>query len=227
MAREQFIESLRMASELLEPLRVFDGRSNVRTHEWDIWLKPDSVAGFYADDFTDLPPQERAKLAKAVQSFLSVADEVQANRSSSKTDARKAKKHLVEAIEIVRALLLSEWLAAQEHMISQATEAAKSKGWYVERDEKEISESLLGTYHAPRLQIRNKDREIILSPSCYFGSGQQGVVDLVVLPRFETAALITFRDGGWGIVWPFGSLRRKPFTPVSFVNTLAKLPLHR
>ncbi|MBI1902822.1 MAG: hypothetical protein HYS13_17125, partial [Planctomycetia bacterium] len=90
-------------------------------------------------------------------------------------------------IEFVGEPLRREWLDAQERMLAEATAAAESKGWYVERDQKKLTENLLGAYKAPRLRIRTQDNEVVLDPIACFGSGRQGVVDLVVLPTYERA----------------------------------------
>jgi hypothetical protein len=119
---------------------------------------------------------------------------------------------------------LPEWIEAQQEMVAEATAAAESQGWYVEKDEKLVRESLLGAYDAPRLRIRTRDSEVVLDPIARFGSGRQGVVDLVVLPTYETAYLVAFKDGNWRIVSPRGTLRSRPFSRTALVNTIAKLP---
>ena len=52
--------------------------------------------------------------------------------------------------------------------------AAKAKGWYIEKDEKQIEESLLGTYKAPRLLIRTWEKEMMLSPVARFCADGKG-----------------------------------------------------
>src|SRR5437870_6339177 len=113
-------------------------------------------------------------------------------------------------MKIVRDRLLPEWLEAQEKMLEEATAAAKAKGWYVEKDEKQIEESLLGTYKAPRLLIRTWEKEVMLSPVARFGSERQGVVDLKVSPTYERAYSVTFKDGRWLIVSLRGKQHKRP-----------------
>ena len=108
-------------------------------------------------------------------------------------------------------------------MMKEARAAAEAKGWYVQMDEKEVLESLLGSYKAPRLRIRTQDREVVLDPVARFGSGCQGVVDLVVLPAYETAYLVAFKNGQWQIVSLRGTAHRRPFSQAALVNTITKL----
>ena len=74
------------------------------------------------------------------------------NKPAPKAISAQARKHLEAIIEIVGHRLLNEWLEAQEQMVEEAMAAAKERGWYVEKDEKELHESLLGAYSAPRLR---------------------------------------------------------------------------
>lgn len=231
MAREQFIDSLRLASRMLAP-PIVSSEQGARTdaylassiHLADLWLTPKSVEGFNKDDFPDWPAEERRKLKNEVAAFLAIAGEVPANRPATRSQSHQARKHLERAIQIVRKKLLSEWLAAQQLMMHEAAAAAQAKGWHVQEDEKEILESLLGRYHAPRLRIRTQDSEVVLDPVARFGSGGKGVVDLVVMPTYETACLISFKNGEWQIDSLRGTARSMPFTQAKLVNTITNLP---
>ena len=108
-------------------------------------------------------------------------------------------------------------------MPATATATAEARGWYVDRDEKQVQESLLGSCQAPRLRIRTPDREFVHDPVACFGSGRQGIVDLVVSPTYETERLIALKDGKWRIVSRHGAARAQPFTPETFASTVAKL----
>ncbi len=90
-------------------------------------------------------------------------------------------------------------------------------------DQKEVLESLLGRYKAPRLRIRTQDGEVVLDPVALFGSGRKGVVDLVVMPTYETAYLLAFKNGQWQIVSPRGTAHSRPLTRATLVNTITKL----
>ena len=229
MAKDTFIDNLRRASKLLAPPRVLTEKAPEGDPELafalesaDLWLTPKVVEGFDPADFPDLPKDQRGQLVAEVDAFLKIARTVPGNKPAKKSESRDARRHLEKIIGIVRNHLLPHWLDAQKTMIADARKGAKEKGWYVEEDEKRISESLLGTYMAPRLRIRSPDSEVVLDPVACFGSGRKGIVDLMVLPTYERAFLVTFKDGRWAIV-SLTTQREKPFTPASFVNTVTSL----
>jgi hypothetical protein len=193
-------------------------------HSADLWLTPKSVEGLDPADFADWPQKEREELAEEVAAFLEIARQVAGNKPATRTQSKQARKRLERVIRIVRPHLLHEWLAAQENMLKEAAAAAKARDWYVEKDEKEVLESLLGTYKAPRLRIRTPDKEVLLDPIARFGSGGQGVVDLVVMPTYEMVYLVTFKHGRWQILSPRGRLHRRPFSRKTLVNSIDRLP---
>lgn len=234
MARENFFDSLRFASQLLaKPAVQFDSMSGFKIerrlepnfNSADLWLTPKAVDGFDVGDFSDWTKGDREKLAKKVAAFLDVARQAPANKPATKSQSQRARKHLEQIIEIVRTHVLNEWVAAQTKMEDEVAEAAKAEGWYVERDEKELQESLLGKYKSPRLRIitKNKEKEVLLDPIARFGSGRRGVVDLVTMPTYETAYLVTFKGGAWQIVSLSGTLHSRPFSQQTFIKTIASL----
>ena len=193
-------------------------------HSADLWLTRGAVGGFDPADFTDWGRQDRENLEKEVASFLAIAEQVLGNKPATKSQSQKARKHLETVIDMVRRHLLPEWLEAQRRMLDEATAAARAQGWFVERDEKEVVESLLGTYKAPRLRIRTENQEVVLDPIALFGSGRQGVVDLVVMPSYERTHLVVFKDDAWQIISPHGKLHRRPFSRTTLINTITNLP---
>jgi hypothetical protein len=223
MAREQFIDNLRLADQLLAPITMSWPGGKTTYYSGDPWLTPKSVEGFEPADFADWPKEEREELEREVAAFLAIAREVPPNQPATKAQSKQARKHLERVMMIVRDRLLPEWLEAQEKMLDEAAAAAKAQGWYVEKDEKRIEESLLREYKAPRLLIRTWEKEMMLSPVVRFGSGRQGVVDLKVSPTYERAYSVTFKDGRWWIVSLQGKQHKRPFTRETFVNTINKL----
>lgn len=233
MAYEEFIDSLRAASRSLAPTRVvrIGGEAGAQDDYLqrviqgaDLWLTRKSVEGFDPADFARWP--ERDELSREVSAFLAIAEQVPPKGPATRHQRTRGRRYLDRIIEIVRARLLHEWLEALSQMMEEATAAARARGWYVERDEKQLSEGFfLGTYQAPRLRIRTQDREVVLDPIARLGSGRQGIVDLVVMPTYETLYLVTFGDGRWQIVPLRGSAHPRPFTQATFVNTVVRLPI--
>ena len=175
MVREEFIDNLWHASRLLPPPKVSSGQSRIHDsyfgpvlHSADLWLTPRAVEGFDRKDFADLPPKEQAKLTTKVAAFVDLAKQVEPDRSAPKSISTQARKHLEGIIEIVGHHVLNEWLEAQEHMVEEATAAAKERGWYVEKDEKKLRETLLGEYSArPGFvsELRSRRLCLIRSPA--------------------------------------------------------------
>jgi hypothetical protein len=222
MAREDFFDSLRLADKMFVPVKVIWPGSKVTFFQGDPWLTPLSVEGFDPADFADWPKEEREKLKAEVDAFLAIAGKVSPKEPAPKALAKQARKHLGATMKIVRNRVLPEWLDAQEKMIQEAAEAAKAKGWYVEKDEMELEESLLGTYKAPSLLIRTWDREVRLMPVARFCAGRQGAVDLKVSPTYEREYSVTFKDGRWQIVSLRGKQNKRPFNRDTFGNTISK-----
>jgi hypothetical protein len=223
MAREDFFENLRLADQMVRPVKIGWPGSKVASLQDGRWLTPGSVEGYNPEDFADWPADDRRKLDAAVAAFLAIAHQVTPKEPAPKKLAKQARGHLEEAIKIVGDRLKAEWLAAQERMIQEAAEAAKAKGWHVERDEMELEESLLGSYKAPSLLIRTWDREMRLMPVARFCAGRQGAVDLIVSPTYEREYAITFKDGHWRIVSLRGKQHKRPFNRETFGNTISRL----
>src|SRR5260370_464813 len=109
MAREEFIDSLRLAFRDLSGWRVSSGQGAqtdaylAKTlHYADLWLTPKSVEGFDPADFLDWPKHEREKLTKEVESFRAIAEQVPANKPATNAQSKQARKHLERELQIVR-----------------------------------------------------------------------------------------------------------------------------
>lgn len=223
MAREDFFDSLRLADQLFFPMKVTWPGSKTTYFQGDAWLTPLSVEGFDPADFADWPKEERERLQAEVEAFLAIAREVDPNAPAPKDLARRAREHLERVMKIVRDRLLPEWLEAQEKMLQEAEAAARAKGWYVEREEMQLNESLLRAYNAPSLLIRTWDRELMLIPVARFCAGRQGAVDVKVSPTYERAYTVTFKDGRWQIVSLQGKPSTRPFNRETFASTISRL----
>jgi hypothetical protein len=230
MEREEFIDNLRIANRSLQhPIASRETGVDLgliaKLHSADLWLTSKSVDGFESADLSDLSQRDRQQLEKEVVAFRAIAREVPPDKPATKKQSRQARKHLEKIIEVVGKHLLQHWLSAQTDMMQEAASAAKAKGWYVQEDKKELHENLLGSYKAPRLVIRpSEDQGAVLSPVAYFGGGRQGVVDLAIMPSYEIACLVTFRDGKWYIVSQEKGKKSRPFSAKTLVNTITSLP---
>lgn len=229
MAREEFLKNLRLAARHLES---FDESERVNRREAvyvltlptaDLWLTTKAVDGFDAEEFTDLAPAEREELRANVASFREITEAIPPDEPAPKAKSRRARKHLERIIEIVRKPVLEEWLAAQERMIGEAVEAAKSRHWHVERGEKQVVEGFLGRYTAPRLHIfASPDGGVVLNPVARFAANGKGVVDVAVMPTYDTAAMLMLDGGQWRIA-RHGLDRGRPFSGERLVAQITRL----
>lgn len=215
MAYKEFINNLRYGSRMLPPPNVStEGGGEVAARYKailtgaDLWLTPKVVEGYDPADFLHLSTTEQRELDEEVSAFRAIAEEIPPDKPATSHQSKEARKHLEKVIKLVRGPILARWLKAQAVLMEEAKEAAKEKGWYTEMQQKRIDESLLGTYQAPRLLIRNVDGEVFLNPVAYFGSGNQGVVDVVASPTFETAYYLTFSGEQWQIVPSRGTAQK-------------------
>src|SRR5438874_7523422 len=165
MARDEFLDNLRMAYRQMSRPSVRSDLGAAHAdqiarllHSADLWLTPMAVGGFNPDDFPDWPEKDRRLLERSVKDFLEIAKDVPPNSPATKEQSKQARKNLEKAMQIVREHILADWLNAQRRLIAEAKKAADAKGWSVKEDDKEILESLLGSYRVPRIRIRTPDK---------------------------------------------------------------------
>jgi hypothetical protein len=112
MAREDFLDNLRVAHQLFPPMKT--SRPGERTTDFsgDPWLTPKVVDGFDPADFADWPKEEREELEREIAAFLAIAHEVLPDQPATRTQSKQARRHLERAMKVVRDRLLPEWLEA-------------------------------------------------------------------------------------------------------------------
>jgi hypothetical protein len=184
------------------------------------WLTPQSVEGFRAQDFRDVPPEQQTRLREGVERFLGVAKEVPPKAPATREQIRAALPPFMQVVTTLKAIVLNEWKAAVEQLIRDAERWSSSRGWATKRDEKEVAEDFLGTYTLPRLLIVKDASRLVLDPAARFVPRAAGLVDLAVLPSYDSVN-ITRVDGGW-YVGPVGGGRRK-WSERAFVRIASEL----
>ncbi len=164
-----------------------------------VWLNPSTVSEYVPADFAGWQPADQQELARAIASFRTVAGSLSSGGPASDDAVRQGREHLQAIFNIVGAHLLKEWIFALRTLFIQISQAAADDSWFVEEDEKQIHERLLGTYQAPRLRLRTLDVDFVLSPAHRFGFEAKGVVDVVQLPDFETRHYLVYDEGHWSL----------------------------
>jgi len=101
-----------------------------------------------------------------------------------------------------------EWIAAVGALMSQLEQWAAQANWDVATEDKEITESLLGTYTVPALKFRIPGGGIFYAePIARDIIGADGRVDLYAWPTLHRLLLIRENDG-WSVTtdsrldWP-------------------------
>jgi hypothetical protein len=229
MAREEFLENLRTAIRLdgthtvpidsppLDP----DALAN-KVYRADIWLTPRTVEGFDLREFRGLMPGQRGELEHAVAEFRAVASRVSTKRPAKAEEIDKARVALQQIVEVVRSQLRAEWLATVEQLFQQAETWARKQGWEVKRDHKRLDETLLGAMEIPVLLIHTTRGRLLLDPIARFVVGGDGLVDLCVMPSFDSVRLV--RNGkGWQVYPLVGDGPPRRWSEKVFVETTNKL----
>lgn len=95
----------------------------------------------------------------------------------------------------------AEWLEAIEQIVGEVQSWATSRGWWVEREMKNVSDDddRIGTYQVPMLRIQTPSSRLIFEPIARYVVGARGRVDLAVFPSYHSVAVVR-RDDGWRIV---------------------------
>jgi hypothetical protein len=100
-----------------------------------------------------------------------------------------------------------EWLSTLGDLMSDLEEWAGAAKWLVDRQDKEITEPLLGTYSAPVLHFKTPNGILYADPIGRDIIGADGRVDLCAWPSLHRVMLI-LAEGKWsvltdsGIDWP-------------------------
>jgi hypothetical protein len=108
MALPEFVESVRIAAGFLSPEVWTDSRNQppdemARSMQLaDIWLTPAAVKGFSKEDFVSLPPDERDRLAEAVDQFRAVARQVGPHGPATAQQVNDALPQFLTILETLR-----------------------------------------------------------------------------------------------------------------------------
>jgi hypothetical protein len=96
------------------------------------------------------------------------------------------------------------WLDEVEEVVSQAEQWAAKRDWSTLRDEKTITEDIIGTYSVPRLLVHLPQGRLLLDPVARYVVAAEGRFDFCALPSFDSIPLVKI-DGIWHL-----TARKKP-----------------
>lgn len=138
MAKQEFLGNFRIARNLFvhSPLQR-DGAppdSDARARNLAraaIWLTPNSVKGFNADDFAELGLDLQRPLQSAVQDFLTVANQVPPNKPATPEQLTRAQSAFAKILEILKPYLPTPQEAEQ---VEEALKHVDFPPWIVNWD---------------------------------------------------------------------------------------------
>lgn len=226
MAREEFIRDIWRADRQLAPAQVQTDSPYVQPNvvAWvlrraDLWLTPKVVESYRPEDFLNLPPNRQDELRLAVEGFRRVAEAVPSRSPATPEQSAQGRRHLETVIAILRDLLLPEWVGALERLAQEAETWSQRQDWGVKRDPKPLHEPLLGIYSAPRLLIHTVEGRLLLDPVTRFAAGAEGLVELSVMPSYDSVRL-TRANGTWDIQPDPPDEPSRPWAEEAFVTTV-------
>jgi hypothetical protein len=161
------------------------------------WLTPKVVARYDPQDFTSLPADQQVELCSAVDEFRALAASVSPCTNLTNAEFNRGLESFQRLVSAVRRIVLEEWTRAACSLINQADEWAQGFGWRTRRVEKNLTETLLGPYTLPQMQLYAEQHLHVLDPVGRFVPGATGAFDLSIQPSFELTNL--YRD--YGRVW--------------------------
>lgn len=91
---------------------------------------------------------------------------------------------------------LEIWLSLVDKLLSQIEKWAGQREWQTRREDKSITEGIIGTYSIPVLQIKLPAGVFYVEPMARYVIGAEGRVDLYSWPTLQRLLLIR-RDDKW------------------------------
>ena len=139
-----------------------------------LWLNPKVVEKYNPSDFSELPADQRDELHNAVDGFLAVATRLRVEKPLTEDEFRQGLLAFRGVQAVARKFVLAEWADAAKHLIVEAEAWSAELGWRTRRDEKKLTESLLGQYQLQQLQIYAGQHLYVLDPIGRFVPGHSG-----------------------------------------------------
>lgn len=202
--REEFILDVRRSAKTLQTANVEADSDVVDTdaiakilHRAAFWLTPKVVEHYDPEDFANCHEEHRNRLHLAVEEFCKIANQVPSDQPATIDQFMEGTVRFRDLINVLGQIVLDEWMHAIGTVEEQAEEWAAEAGWRSRRENKEISESLVGTYEVPQLLIYAEPSLFVLDPLARFIPGGQGSFDLAIQPSYHTTSLYRDDSGKW------------------------------
>jgi hypothetical protein len=116
-----------------------------------------------------------------------------------------------------------EWIAAVEHVISDAEAWATEQHWFVHRGPKSITESGIGTYEVPALLIQAPAGRFVIDPIARYVIGALGKIEFCVFPSYDYVMILR-TDAGWQFETNPRTVGR-PWSKQTFFEVISELAM--
>jgi hypothetical protein len=232
--REEFFQEVRRAVRLEKQPKVNtdsdvlnEERISQALYGVALWLTPKLVEKYAPEDFEEWSEELQKQLSSAVSGFRAAAGEAPPAQAPTKDQFVRALAAFRELTAAVREVIVVEWTQAVEGLIRQAEGWVADNGWRARRVERKISETLLGTYLLPQLQVYADADLYVLEPVARFVPGAMGAYSLSIQPSYYVTTLYRQTDGRWYAHLDVGQGaaggRRELWSPETFRASLEEL----
>lgn len=84
----------------------------------------------------------------------------------------------------------NDWIRAVETLVCSAATICKQHDWAARQSEKTLVDDRIGSHELPRLLFHDGEDQFLLDPIARFVPGADGLVDLGILPVYETVMIV-------------------------------------
>jgi hypothetical protein len=116
-----------------------------------------------------------------------------------------------------------EWIDAVTRLIGDAEQWSLNQDWSVRRAKKTIKEDRIGAYEVPQLLIQSTAGRLLLDPAARYIVGGTGLVDLFLMPSYDSVTITPNNDGGWRLHPDGDADKWLPWSEENFIATAEML----
>lgn len=202
--REEFILDTRRAARTVQKPTVTVDSELINTDALSkalqraaLWLTPKVVETYDPAEFTGWDKGLQSELSNAVEGFRAVAQTVPSDKPATAAQFRDGLAAFQCLTTAVRDIVLVEWKDAVEGVVKQVEQWSAEFNWHSRRQQKKLTETLLGEYSLPQLYLYAEGHLYVLDPLARFVPGALGAFDLTIQPSFYLTSLYRHLDGTW------------------------------
>jgi hypothetical protein len=115
------------------------------------------------------------------------------------------------------------WIDAVTRLIGDAEQWSLKQDWSIRRVMKTIQEDRLGSYEVPQLLIQSTAGRLLLDPVACYIAGATGLVDLFLMPSYDSVTITRYDDGGWHLHPDGDADKSLPWSEENFIATAEML----